>query len=421
MPAESPTLSPPETPHRRAGRTDRVLSLLGSYHIAVVVFLLMILLTMLGTFSQKTIGLYESLNIYFTSWIVPAEHWVFGFIPLPGMALLLAIMFVNLLAGGVIRIRKNYRTVGNVIAHLSMLGLIAAGAISLWYKQEGHMRIFEGESTNKVQAYQDWVLEVQEAGGTDKNVYIIHEKDFRTDSPAESTTLHRTGWPFELKVSGYQKNATITTIGDPTVLPGTRQVDGYTLRPLPVNPQGEANMAGVFVDAVDLSGQAVGSTVLAQVIRGSEIVTRAEAPFSLTVGGRQFTVALTRETWEVPFSLKLDDFIASYYPGTRKAKEYESNVTMTNAEGKESKFRIWMNNPLRDSGYVAYQASFDSDSPPGQEKYTVLAVVKNPSDQWPLYSMIAATIGLLITFLTKLTRFIRRTPATASAQPAAAS
>ena len=93
----------------------------------------------------------------------------------------------------------------------------------------------------------------------------------------------------------------------------------------------------------------------------------------------------------------------------RKAKEYESHVTMTNTEGKDTKFRIWMNNPLRDSGYVAYQTSFDSDSPPGQEKYSVLTVVKNPSDQWPLYSMIAATVGLLITFLTKLARFIRRT------------
>ena len=409
MSAESPTLSPPETPRRRAGMMDRILSLIGSYHIAVVVFLLMILLTLLGTFSQKTLGLYQSLNIYFTSWVVPREHWLLGFIPLPGMALLLAVMFVNLLAGGVIRIRKNWRTIGNVIAHLSMLGLIAAGAVSLYYKQEGHMRIFEGESSNRVQAFQDWVLEVREAGGADSRVYMIHETAFRTDSPAETTTFHRTGWPFELKVSGYQKNATVTTTGDPSVLAGSRNIDGYTLRPLPVNPQHEANMAGIFLDAVDLSGKTVGSTVLAQVIRNGEIVTRADAPFSFSVGDRQFAVNLTRETWEVPFSLKLDDFKAEYYPGTRKAKEYESHVTMTNAEGKDTKFRIWMNNPLRDSGYVAYQTSFDDQSPPGQEKYSVLTVVKNPSDQWPLYSMIAATVGLLITFLTKLARFIRRT------------
>ena len=415
MSAESPTLSPPETPRRRAGMMDRILSLIGSYHIAVVVFLLMILLTLLGTFSQKTLGLYQSLNIYFTSWVVPREHWLLGFIPLPGMALLLAVMFVNLLAGGVIRIRKNWRTVGNVIAHLSMLGLIAAGAVSLYYKQEGHMRIFEGESSNRVQAFQDWVLEVREAGGADSRVYMIHETAFRTDSPAETTTFHRTGWPFELKVSGYQKNATITTTGDPSVLAGSRNVDGYTLRPLPVNPQHEANMAGVFLDAVDLSGKTVGSTLLAQVIRNGEIVTRADAPFSFTVGDRQFAVNLNRETWEVPFSLKLDDFKAEYYPGTRKAKEYESHVTMTNGEGKDTKFRIWMNNPLRDSGYVAYQTSFDDQSPPGQEKYSVLTVVKNPSDQWPLYSMIAATVGLLITFLTKLARFIRRTAVTPSA------
>lgn len=409
MSAETPTLSPPETPRRRAGGIDRILSILGSYHIAVVLFLLMIVLTLAGTFSQKTIGLYESLRVYFLSWLVPQEGWLFGFIPLPGMALVLAVLFVNLLAGGVLRIKKNWRTIGNVIAHLSMLGLIAAGAASMWYKREGHMRIFEGESSNRVQAFQDWVLEVSEPGGPDKNTAIIHETAFRTASPQETTTFHRSGWPFELKVSGYQRNATITTTGDAAVLPGAPAVDGYALLPLPVNSQHEANMAGVFLEAVDLSGKILGRTVLAQVIRNGEIVTRSNAPFSFMAGERQFAVTLTREAWEVPFSVKLDDFIATYYPGVRKAKEYESHVTMTNDTGKETKFRIWMNNPLRDSGYVAYQTSYDDQSPPGKERYSVLTVVKNPSDQWPFYSLILSTVGLCITFLTKLTRFIRRT------------
>lgn len=420
MSAESPTLSPPETPRHRAGATDRILSILGSYHIAVVIFLLMILLTLLGTFSQKTVGLYVSLNAYFTSWVVPRDYWLLGFIPLPGMSLLLAIMFVNLLAGGVIRIRKNRRTIGNVIAHLSMLGFIAAGAVSLWYKKEGHMQIFRGETTNKVRAIEDWVLEVREIGGADKNVFIVKETEFRTDSPSETTTLHRSGWPFEIKVSGYLRNATVTTIGDPTVIPGARNVEGYTLRPLPVNPQNEANLAGIYIDAVDLSGKIIGGTVLAQTVRDGAVVSRDNMPYSFTVGDRQFTAALTRETWEVPFSLKLDEFKATYYPGTRKAKEYESFVTMTTPDNKSSKFRIWMNNPLRDSGYVAYQASYDDQSPPGQEKYTVLAVVKNPSDQWPLYSLILAGIGLLITFLTKLFRFIRRNVSDQTPSPTAA-
>ncbi len=416
MTAESPSLSPPETPRRRRGKVDRILAVLGSYHIAVVLFLLMILLTLVGTFSQKTLGLYESLRLYFVSWVVPREGWLFGWIPLPGMGSVLAVMFVNLLAGGVLRIRKNWRTIGNVIAHLSMLGLIAAGAISLWYKQEGHMRIFEGESSNRVQAFQDWVLEVQEPGGADRAVQIIHETDFRSKSPEETTVFYRREWPFELKVSGYQRNATITTTGDPSVVAGSRSVEGYTLRPLSVSPQHEANMAGVFLDVVDLSGKVVAQTVLAQVIRQGEIVTRGDAPFSFAVGGRQFTVSLTRESWEVPFSIRLDDFKAEYYPGTRKAKEYESQVTRTSPDGSETKFRIWMNNPLRDSGYVAYQTSFDDQSPPGQERYSVLTVVKNPSDQWPLYSLLAATLGLMITFLTKLVRFLRRS---ATALPAA--
>lgn len=410
--AESPVLSPPETPRRRPGALDRVLGLLGSYHIAVIVFLFLIVLTLMGTISQKTIGLYDSQRYYFESWIVPAEGRPWG-IPLPGVALLLAVMFVNLLAGGILRVRKNWKTIGVIISHLSMLGLIAAGAVSLWYKKEGVMLLYEkGPTSNLVRANQDWVLEVREIGGTDRDVHVIHEQDFRTSDGSQTRTFFRSGWPFELKSSGYSRNAALTTSGDPRITASTRGIDGFCLVPLPPNPQNEANLAGLYLDVVDLAGKSVSSAVMGQIVSGGQIATPEDRPFTFESGGRQFAVSLARETWEVPFSLKLDDFIATYYPGTKKAKEYESNVVMT-SEGKETKFRIWMNNPLRDSGYVAYQTSFDEQSPNGQERYSVLTVVKNPSDQWPLWCMIVSAIGLLIHFGIKLTRFItRRTPAT---------
>ena len=82
---------------------------------------------------------------------------------------------------------------------------------------------------------------------------------------------------------------------------------------------------------------------------------------------------------------------------------------MTNDDGKETKFRIWMNNPLRDSGYVAYQTSYDDRFPARPGTLQRAHRGQKPLRPMALYSLIAATVGLMITFLTKLARFIRRT------------
>lgn len=401
-----PVLAGPETPARRESRVDAVLRFIGSYSIAVVVFLLLIVLTLLGTFSQKEHGLYDSQRWYFESWIVPPEARPFG-IPIPGVALLLAVMSVNLLAGGILRIRKNWRTIGVVIAHFSMLGLIAAGAVSMWFKKEGHMRIFEGEKSNIVQAFQDWVLEVRRVDGGDDNIYIIREEDLRGASRQSPRTFFRSGWPFELRVTGYERNCRVVPAGEPELPLDARAIDGYALLRLPVETQNEVNVAGVVLEVFDLSNQPVASAVLGSQVRDGEILTSLDRPFTFETGGGTYAVNITRERWQVPFHIQLDDFVATYYTGTRKPKSYESHVTVLR-DGRAEKFHIYMNNPLRDSGYVAYQTGFDDRSPPGRERYTVLTIVRNPSDQWPLWCLILATVGLMIHFGSKLIRFIRR-------------
>ena len=60
--------------------------------------------------------------------------------------------------------------------------------------------------------------------------------------------------------------------------------------------------------------------------------------------------------------------------------------------------------PLRDGGLVLFQASF-AQLPNGQLEST-LAVVKNPSDQWPLISCIIIAVGMLMAFVQKLLRYI---------------
>jgi ResB-like family len=408
---------PPDDSHparRPRNRVDRVLAVLGSFNIAVVAFALMIVVTFAGTWLQKTKGLYDCQRWYFESWITPREGWIGGWLPLPGMALLLAVIFVNVLAGGIIRIRKSPSTVGVIIAHLSMLGFIIAGAVSLWSKTEGFLLVNESARNSVVEATQDWVIEVRELGksGSDTSapgngeVFFFPDKKFRDCVDGRTRTFFKSVWPFEIKVSGYLRNAAVVPAADPSIHSGSPRHGDYALKALEVESANERNLAGVKVEAVEANGGATCAVGL--------LSAGVRQPMVFECAGRRYSMALTRERWELPFAVHLDDFRAKYYPGTKKAESYESDIRVVHANGKESKHHISMNQPLRDSGYVAFQTNYDQESPPGEEKYSVFTVVKNRSDQWPLYSLIVCTMGLVIHFLVKLSGFLRRSAAAAA-------
>lgn len=96
---------------------------------------------------------------------------------------------------------------------------------------------------------------------------------------------------------------------------------------------------------------------------------RAGEPMNVKLGSLEFTLFFGSKVYELPFSIKLNDFIAEKYPGTEKSySAYESKVTILD---KKETFdaRIFMNNILDYRGYRFFQASFDPD-----EKGTVLSV-----------------------------------------------
>jgi len=65
---------------------------------------------------------------------------------------------------------------------------------------------------------------------------------------------------------------------------------------------------------------------------------------------------------------------------------------------------------LRHGGYTFFQASFGpSNAGPDEELYTQFAVVKNPSDHWPLASLIVVFAGLLFHLILKLSEHLNRT------------
>lgn len=95
----------------------------------------------------------------------------------------------------------------------------------------------------------------------------------------------------------------------------------------------------------------------------------AGAPETFTLGKLDFTLSFGSKVYELPFQIKLNDFIAQKYPGTEKSyAAFESKVTVLDGSQKQDA-RIYMNHILDYKGYRFFQSSFDPD-----EQGTVLSV-----------------------------------------------
>ena len=78
-----------------------------------------------------------------------------------------------------------------------------------------------------------------------------------------------------------------------------------------------------------------------------------------TVGGLDFDLSYGSKVYELPFSVKLNDFIAEKYPGTEKGyASFMSKVTVV--DDRPFDYDIFMNNILDHRGYRFFQSELSS-------------------------------------------------------------
>ena len=116
---------------------------------------------------------------------------------------------------------------------------------------------------------------------------------------------------------------------------------------------------------------------------------------TLTMGDIDITLEWGSKILDLPFSLKLRDFLLLKYPGSMSPSSYESHVTLIDKEnGVNEDHRIYMNNVLDYGGYLFFQSSYDKD-----EKGTILSVNHDPG-KWPTYlGYTLLTIGMFFNML----------------------
>ena len=92
---------------------------------------------------------------------------------------------------------------------------------------------------------------------------------------------------------------------------------------------------------------------------------------TFSLAGLDFSLKYGSLLYELPFYIKLNDFIAEKYPGTEKS--YSSFMSRVSVDSDNTfDYDIYMNHILNHKGYRFFQASFDPD-----EKGTILSVNKD--------------------------------------------
>jgi hypothetical protein len=374
----------------------RVLDFLGSFGLACALLLNLFLLTLFGTLYQVEGGLFEAQKRYFESWLVVQRDPIP--LILPGGLPCMGLLAVNLLVGGLVRIRKSARTAGVIVIHVGIALMLAAAFVKQFHSDDGHLTLYEGERSDEFVSYHLWEVAVWDASQQAEVVeHLIPHAELVDLAGDARRTFTSPALPFDLELSGFLPNCRPLPKG-PMWQAESPVVEGYALEQMDEDKEAERNLAGV---TARFRERATGNT-REDILWGVEY-----HPATFEAGGKTWAISLRHKRYSMPFTIRLEDFRKEDHPGMKLARSFESDVTKLEG-GAEQTIRIQMNEPLRHGGLVLFQSSYGpSDARPEDRFFSVFSVVRNPSDHWPLYSCIVIAVGLLMAFLPKLYRFVR--------------
>lgn len=342
-------------------------------HIIFYALPWLMVLLILGTVSQKDLGLYNAVQIFINSWIL----WI-GSIPTPGGLTTLSIIFLGLLVKFVFYSPWSWQKAGTILTHLGVLLLLIGGIITAIANKEGFMIIPENAKSQVVSDYKNRIFLIKQEDQTTKEILFddIEKGDVFTHQNLNIKILEKCNNCGVRSPSGNFVN-----------LEGLAA--NMELYPIADEKNIEANFSGLILGIKKQYNDTFKTHILME-----DIPRRPE----INIDGTIISFHLERESTRLPFSLYLKDFRKIDYPGTIKAQGFESDLIIQDGD-VEWPVTIRMNEPLRYKGYSFYQSSFDQTD--GKE-VTVLNVVHNVGRIFPYISTLIIFIGLLLHLIIRL-------------------
>jgi cytochrome c-type biogenesis protein CcsB len=291
--------------------------------------------------------------------------------------LVLTLTVFNLM--GIMAQTKMIKSRAKFIFHASFVVMLIGAGLTRYYGYEGIMNIREGETTNQMISLEPYLHVTTYTNGKAETTYF--EKDFSAIGGNDfSYTLSLNGTNLEVNFVDYQ-----------------------------LAKKGTSKMGLVTVEA-KYKGEAIQERLVGQ--RGMRTGVVKDVVFK---DGTKISLEYGSKPLELPFAIKLNDFELQRYPGSMAPSSYSSKVEVVDkANNEQYPFHIYMNHILYHNGYKFFQSSYDPD-----ELGTVLSV-NHDIGHWPTYfGYFLLTLGLIMNFFDKNSRFSKLTSYIAKANQTA--
>ena len=307
-----------------------------------------------------------------------------------------------LLAGCVLVFRKR---AGIVLLHggigLMMFSELLVGTTAV----EGQMTMREGETVNYAQDIRSLELAVVDRSDPEEDAVVVVPGSMLDE---DGTVVRHESLPFDVEVVRYYRNSEPRRLKpdeEPLATAGTgTKWTAEERRPgTGTDAGGKVDLSAAWIRLTDSASGADLGTYMVSLFQAAQDVSE-----KVTVDGKTYDVSLRFKRLYKPYTMTLEDVRKDDYVGTDTPRNYSSDVTMVSEEhGIDSKFHIWMNNPLRALGETFYQSNYFREPGTGVES-TTLAVVTNTGWMIPYVSCMIVAVGMLAQFLLTLLRFVKR-------------
>lgn len=326
----------------------RVLQFFGAMMWVNILLPLMAIILIYGTILQGWVSLYESTQTYFMAPV----FWV-GFVPIPGMPIICALLCLSLIARLILDMLREVPSLPNLLTHLSILLLLLGGFVTGFMAKEGYIDLVEG-------------------GPGKAAVHDYHIRSLSINGVQNDFSDLRTGDV----IDGYEVMETCQNC--------RMDLEAGTMTPLPVSKEDEENLAALRLRDV----------------KTGQLIYLSEKQGGVPLRYKDDALLLHRQRRELPFELTLHQFDKETHPGTDMASAYSSIVTLRDGQTQITS-RISMNEPLRYKGYTIYQASYFVTE---EQTVSVLSVVENMGRSFPYIAGLLMALGLTLQSLPHITK-----------------
>lgn len=370
-----------------------------SLKLTVVLLVLGMILVFGATLDQTNLGIWGIQTKWFRSFIVLQEIRGFPVPVFPGGYFIGGLLLINLITAHVYRFRLAWKKSGIVLTHVGLIILLIGELLTGILQDDYSMRLVQGEPKNYSDSYRENELAIIDTTNPEfDDVVAIPEPLLE-----KGDTLQHAKLPFKVVVREFNPNANIRGRAPATAPAGASEPPTIATQGVGPNAvmtplrmtykQDERNLPAAYIELVTPE-RSLGTWLVSADTRMPDQTVEHN--------GHTYIIALRFTRHYKPYTLTLQKFSHDRYAGTEIPKNFSSQIHLMTPDGRDDRdVLIYMNNPLRYAGLTFYQASFE----PGNDKVTVLQVVRNPGWLMPYVACSLISLGLLIQFFIHLSGF----------------